>query len=280
MHRRAAITALSALLAAPMVGRTGFAGQMAQSDSRWARNDPGSDIGVDHAIWGRLLARHVKASPDGINRFAYAAVTAEERQALEAYVQHLGRVPVSKLAPPVQLAFWANLHNALAVRLVLDHYPTMSIRDIGVTTSPPSDGPWAEALVSVEGQPLSLDGIASGILRPLWHDARVNYVICSATLGSPNLAAAPLEPAMLDRQLDAAAIAFVNHPRGVSLPEGRLRVSSLYVWREHDFGRSQHAVIRHLMAFAAPPLALLLRGRTVIDEDAYDWRLNGTGADS
>jgi hypothetical protein len=121
---------------------------------------------------------------------------------------------------------------------------------------------------------VSLDEIGNRILRPLWHDARVNYVICDATLGSPNLAATPLEPAMLDRHLDAAAIAFVNHPRGVSLPGGRLRVSSLYVWHEQDFGPSQRAVIKHLMAYAAPPLALQLRGRATFDEHAYDWRLN------
>lgn len=280
MHRRAAIAALSALLAVPSAGRAGSGMRTVQSDSRWARNDPASSLVVDHAAWGRLLTRHVRASPDGINRFAYAAVTAEERQALEGYVQGLSRVAVSKLAPPAQLAFWANLHNALAVCLVLDRYPTTSIRDIGVTTSPPADGPWAADLVSVEDQPLSLDAIANGILRPLWHDARINYVICCATLGSPNLGHAPLEPAMLDRQLDAAAIAFVNHPRGVSLPNGRLRVSSIYVWHEHDFGSGQRAVIKHLMAYAAPPLALLLRGRTAIDEDAYDWRLNGVSDDS
>jgi hypothetical protein len=277
MRRRVALLALSGMLAAHGGARPVAAGQ---SSSRWQRHDPGSSFTVDHTAWAGLLQRRVRPSRDGINRVAYAAMENEDRAVLDAYLSRLADTPVSALQRSAQLAFWVNLHNALAVRLVLRHYPTASIRDIGVTAGPPADGPWAKKLIHVEGQPLSLDDIANGILRSLWNDPRVNYAICCATLGAPNLAMTPLEPAMLDRQLDAAAIAYVNHPRGVSLPEGRLRVSSLYVWYQHDFGGSQRRVIKHLMAYAAPQLAMQLRGRSSIDEHGYDWQLNDAGTES
>jgi hypothetical protein len=276
MRRRAALLALAALAVAHGGTRRAAA---RRSDSRWARDDPKSTLAIDHSVWAGLLERHARPGRDGINRVAYAAIGTEDRRALDGYLQQLGRTPVSALARPAQLAFWANLHNALAVQAVLEHYPIASIRDIGVTGEPPADGPWAAKRIAVEGHPLSLDDIANSIMRPLWRDPRVNYAICSATLGAPELASTPLEPAMLDRQLDAATIAFVNHPRAVSLPEGRLRVSSLYLWHQDDFGPSQRAVIKHLMAYAAPALAMQLRGRKVIDEHAYEWGLNDIGTE-
>jgi hypothetical protein len=236
---------------------------------------------VDHTAWATLLRRYCRTSRDGINRVAYAAMGEEARAALDTYLAGLSAARVSALGRAAQLAFWVNLHNALAVRLVLDHYPLASIRDLGVSSGgPPKAGPWAAERIRVEGRSLSIAAVADDIIRAQWTDPRVNYMICCATLGAPNLMQAPLEPPMLDRQLDAAAIAFVNHPRGVSLPEGRLRVSSVYVWHEREFGKSQHAVVKHLMAYAAPQLAMQLRGRRAIDEHDYDWRLNDAPSES
>lgn len=271
MRRRVALSLFPGAIAACGAPASAFAG----------RDRSHGSPQVDHSAWAGLLQRYCRTSRDGINRVAYAAMGEEARATLDTYVDQLASARVSALARDGQLAFWVNLHNAMAVRLVLDNYPLSSIRDLGVSSGgPPAEGPWAAAGVRVEGQPLSLRAIADDIIRTQWSDPRVNYVICCATLGAPNLTPSPIEPFMLDRQLDAAAIAFVNHPRGVSLPDGRLRVSSMYVWHEPEFGRSQHAVIKHLMAYASPQLAMQLRGRRDIDEHDYDWRLNDAPTDS
>lgn len=277
LRRRAALLGLPAALAA--YGRGGPAVARAKP---WSAHDPSSPIVVDNAIWRGLLDRHCRPGQDGINRFAYAAAGKEGPAELDAYLKLLGGTAVSALSRPTQLAFWVNLHNALVVRLVLDHFPVESIRDIGVPPGgPPAEGAWAKRRITVEGVDLSVGEIANDILRRVWKDPRVNYVMCCATLGAPNLPATPLEPALLDRQLDSAASAFVNHPRGAELThDGGLRVSSIYEWHQAAFGGSQHAVIRHLMAYAAPPLALQLRGRQRIDGYAYDWRLNDAPTDS
>jgi len=79
---------------------------------------------------------------------------------------------------------------------------------------------------------------------------------------------------MIDERLEAAAIAFVNHPRGVLLEGSHLTVSSLYDWDVADFGGSEAAVLRHLLACATPGLAMRLQERHRIDGYAYDWGLN------
>ena len=130
------------------------------------------------------------------------------------------------------------------------------------------------SLITVEGEPLSLDDIEHRILRPIWRDPRIHYAVNCASVGCPNLQAKPFEAADLDRMLDMAAIDFVNSPRGVRLDARRLRVSSIYVWFEEDFGGDDAGVIRHLMAYATPGLAMRLQRLDEIAGHGYDWSLN------
>jgi hypothetical protein len=64
------------------------------------------------------------------------------------------------------------------------------------------------------------------------------------------------------------------------MPDGRLRISSIYTWFREDFGGDEAGVIAHLRQFAASPLRQRLAGRTSIAEDAYDWALNNAPANS
>lgn len=241
---------------------------------RWQRCDPSSTLRVDHTLWAAFLARHVRPQPDGLNLVAYREVSAADRAALAAYLDGLARVPVSSLAPGEQMTFWINLYNALTVRVVLDHFPVRSIRDIDISPGLLADGPWGARLLEVEGEPLCLDDIEHRILRPIWSDPRIHYAVNCASIGCPNLAREPFQADRLDAQLDAAAYAFVNHPRGVRLDEGRLVVSSIYHWFKEDFGGDDRGVIRHLLAYAAPSLAMPLQKVDRIASHAYDWSLN------
>ena len=229
---------------------------------------------VDHRRWGRFLAAYVRPGENGLNRVAYGSVTAEGRADLGAYLASLAAVPVSTLSRPEQMAFWINLYNALTVRVVLDHYPVGSIREIDISPGLFSNGPWQAELITVEGEPLSLDDIEHRILRPIWRDPRIHYAVNCASVGCPNLQAKPFEAADLDRMLDMAAIDFVNSPRGVRLGADGLWVSSIYAWFEEDFGGDDAGVIRHLMAYATPGLAMRLQRLDGIAGHGYDWTLN------
>ncbi|MDO9503503.1 DUF547 domain-containing protein, partial [Falsiroseomonas sp.] len=180
-------------------------------------------------------------------------------------------------------AHWANLYNALTLKVVLERHPVRSIRDIrssGVPLDPKGwTGPWRTRLVTVEGRRMSLDDIEHETMRPTFRDPRVHYAVNCASIGCPNIWPRAWRAATLERELDAAAAAFVNHPRGVTvLPDGRLRVSSIYSWFREDFGGSEAGVVAHVRRHAAPPLATRLTERTAIAGDAYDWALNDAPA--
>jgi hypothetical protein len=232
-------------------------------------------------VYDGQLARYVVAASDGINRVDYGAWQAApaDRQALVAFIEAEARRDAAAMAPAERFAYWTNLYNALTLAVVLDAYPVRSIRDIkskGRLLDPKSlFGPWRTRSVTVAGRRMSLDDIEHDALRAEFRDPRVHYAVNCASLGCPNLFARPWQAATLDADLDAAARAYVNHPRGVSVVgAGQLKVSSLYKWYDEDFGSSDAGIVAHLRRYAAPPLADELDGPVRIVDDGYDWTLN------
>lgn len=244
--------------------------------SRWLAADPASTLTVDHGAWQGFLEAYVQAGPDGINRVAYAHVTDADRRALADYLERLEATPVSRLARPQQLAFWVNLYNALTVKVVLDHFPVESIRDIDISPGLFADGPWGKTLIDVEGEAVSLDDIEHRILRPIWKDPRIHYVVNCASLGCPNLPMRAMTARNADALMTEAAGAYVNHPRGVRFEGNDLVVSSLYDWFKADFGGTDETVIAHLKRHAEGALKGRLNDARRIADTAYDWSLNGT----
>jgi hypothetical protein len=227
-----------------------------------------------------MLARHVVAHPDGVARVRYAAWKAgPDLAALEAWIAAVAAARPSAMPRGEAFAYWANLYNALTLKVVLDRHPVRSIRDIrssGVPFDPKQFfGPWRTRLVAVEGRRLSLDDIEHGIMRPTFRDPRVHYAVNCASIGCPNLRPAAWREATLERDLDDAAATFVNHPRSATVEaDGRLRVSSIYTWFREDFGGDEAGVVAHLRRHARPALAARLAPETRIAGDAYDWALN------
>jgi hypothetical protein len=270
MQRRGVLSFLTLGSLAVAVGRA-MAAAPEPVDSHWL--EAGSRAGIDHGLWDVWLARYTVAGPNGITRVRYGEVSAEDRAALAAYLDEMAAVEITAFGRDEQFAFWVNLYNALTVDLIVREYPVDSIRDI--TSGLFSFGPWGMEIVEVEGRALSLDDIEHGILRAIWHDPRIHYAVNCASLGCPNLARAAYRPAEIDRMLEEAARAYVNHPRGAGFDDrGRLIVSSIYDWFEEDFGGSEAGVIAHLTRYADDPLKARLASVSEIYADRYDWALN------
>ena len=264
---------LIAAVALMALSLAALAAPKAELWQRWAQSTP-SKVGIDHAQWDDFLSRNVKPGKDGINRIAYGKVNARDREALNAYLEKLQRVPIRKFSRDSQRAYWINLYNAATVKVVLDHYPVESIAKINISPGLFTKGPWKKKLLAVEGEGVSLDDIEHRILRPIWKDPRTHYSVNCASIGCPNLPAQAFTPGNLEALLDAGARAYVNHPRGARVEKGRLTVSSIYVWFASDFGGNDLLVIDHLKKYAEPGLAKQLRGIERVADDDYDWALN------
>ncbi len=167
---------------------------------------------------------------------------------------------------------WINLYNAKTLDVILEHYPVRSIRDIklgGLFSS----GPWKKELVEVGGKALSLDDIEHEIARATWKDPRLHYGFNCASIGCPDLRREAYRGNAIDRQLDQAARAFINHPRGVKADKNGVTVSSLYKWYKSDFG-STNQLKTHWLKYANPSLKTRLQKNSKINGYQYDWSLN------
>lgn len=245
----------------------------------WAASDESSVERIDHDAWQEILTGYLRVRDAGANRFDYAALKANAGDAanLAGYLARLQRLDPRKYARAEQQAYWINFYNALTVKIVLDAYPVDSIRDIRKNwlAGLLFPGPWNDVHAKVAGLEITLDTIENGILRPIWRDNRIHYVLNCASVGCPDLAATVFTAANTEELLDAGARAYVNDSRGVDFVNDDLIViSSIYDWYAADFGDSEPAIIEHLIQYAEKPLADRLRNFAGAVDYGYDWSLN------
>lgn len=226
-----------------------------------------------HAVWTDLLSAYTM-DKDGVVLVDYAGLkdSAADAAQLNSYIDTLAAMTPSEFSRDEALAYWANLYNALTVKLIIDNYPVDSIREIKPHLF--SIGPWKMDAVVVEGETMSLDNIEHDTMREKYPDPRIHYMVNCASYGCPNLMQRAWTVETLEEDMNAAARAYVNHPRGASVENGRLKVSTIYKWYKGDFGGDDAGIIAHLKTYADGDLKADLDGITRISKDDYDWSLN------
>ena len=241
----------------------------------WNQSRSDSNIEVDHQLWQSLLSRFVRESADGINRVAFREFDEAAKLELSNYLESMSRVAPTQLNQNEQLAYWINLYNAQTIQVVLDHPKKKSILSMGPFFA---FGPWDEPYLTIEGKPVTLNDIEHRILRPIWQDHRLHYVLNCASIGCPNLNRHAYQAELIDQQLAGAQVNFLRHPRAVTLTDsGKLQVTSLFDWYLIDFAQDISGLLAYLAAqrpdLAANLSALVDEGDPKIDY-VYDWDLN------
>jgi len=223
---------------------------------------------VDHALFAQVLTRHVhNGSVD------YSGLKADSSK-LDAYLAQLAAADLPSLPERERFAAYINLYNAATIRLILDHFPVASIRDIGGLFG----SPWKLPVVRTRAGVITLDALEHDILRKQFKDPRLHAAINCASKGCPPLLSEPYEAARLDEQLDRAARAFVHTPDRARLAGDTLFVSAIFDWFEADFGGAD-GVIAFVTRHADPTLreSLVAHGSKVkLKYLPYDWALNGS----
>ena len=244
-----------------------FMGPLDRSSTR-EHTDP------DYQIWSDFLRRYLDTSnSDGIHRVDYAGVTAEDREGLKQYLLRLQKIPVSRLSRIQQLPYWINLYNAFTVHLILEHYPLDSIVDIRYGFF--DFGPWDEKLLQIEDEEVSLNDIEHRILRPIWKDPRLHYVLNCASLGCPNLQPESFHPGNVESLLNSGAHNYINHPRGLRFEnDDDLLLSKIYDWYADDFGDNEKELLQHLIRNANRSTKTRLESFDGDIDYEYDWDLN------
>jgi hypothetical protein len=245
--------------------------------SYWDQSDESTKQVIDHSQWQLILDHYLIIGVDvtAVNYFNYKSVSASDKEKLSRYVAMLQTIDPLNYTRAQQQAYWINLYNALTVKLILDNYPVKSITKLGNKFF--SFGPWDDNAARVNSKDLTLNDIEHKILRPIWRDPRIHYAVNCASYGCPNLSSSAFTAENAEQQLEAGAYAYINHPRGVTIAEENIVLSSIYKWYSEDFGDDRNMLLTHLKQYAKPELnrklSLFQQGDGDIDYE-YDWRLN------
>ena len=211
---------------------------------------------MDHSEWTKILQLHVSDS----GKVNYKGLLSN-REPLNKYLEALAsNAPKNNWSNAEKMAFWINAYNAYTIQLILDNYPTESIKDI-------SD-PWEQTFFKIGGQTMSLNTIEHKILRPMG-DARIHFAIVCASESCPKLLNCAYEAESLTDQLDQAAKEFINDASKNSLTPSKITISKIFKWFESDFPK-EAAFITYLNTYST----VTISPDPKINYKTYDWSLN------
>ncbi|MGF1466655.1 MAG: DUF547 domain-containing protein [Sandaracinaceae bacterium] len=224
----------------------------------------------DHGRFTRLLERVV----DEDGWVDYAALR-DDPSELDAYLAEVATADYDALSRDGKLALLINAYNAFTLRLILDHAPLESIKDI------PEAERWTAQRWNLGGRTVSLDEIEHQMIRENFRDPRIHFAVNCASVGCPALARAAYEDETLDEDLQRAAErAHTDGTRWFQLDGQRVSLTRLYLWYHQDF----EAVAGSELAFASRFNADLAAAAEAGDVDVaylpYDWSLNSQSANA
>ncbi len=220
-----------------------------------------------HSEFTEVLRVHVKGAT-----VDYAALKKSPGK-LESYLASAAAVKESDFqtwTEARQIAFLANLYNAATLKLIIDHYPVKSIKDIGGLLS----SPWKQPVVGLFGEKVTLDHVEHGLLRKNYSEPRVHFAVNCASVGCPNLRAEAFQADRLDAQLDEQARLFLSDKTRNRVEGGTLYLSPIFDWFAADFTKAGSVADFVAPYFPSEDRKAVVSGELKIRYTDYNWSLN------
>jgi len=220
-----------------------------------------------HQLWNELLKSNVK--PDG--QVDYKGFI-REKPKLEKYLKLLSEnAPDRKTwSKNEQLAYWINVYNAFTVKLIVDFYPTKSIRDLGPRIKIPLiKDVWHYKFFKIAGVEMSLDEVEHSILRKEFEEPRIHFAINCASVSCPPLLNEAFVAVNLENQLTRVTTTFINDPTRNKISSQSAQLSSIFSWFKGDFTK-KGTLIEFLNRYSKVKISANAR----ISFLDYNWNLN------
>ena len=224
---------------------------------------------IDWDDYAHLLNAYVKPGKiNGVDLSVvdYAGIKQDER--FKRVAQQFAAADLSQLVSKQEkLAFYINAYNFFAIKIVVDHWPVKSIRDIGSFFSPV----WKKDVGILAGKQTTLHIIEHEILRKMG-EPRIHFAIVCASVSCPDLLNEPYRTKNLAQQLEQQTVSFLsNEDKGVKVARDEIRVSKIFDWFEEDFAQS--GGVAEFVRQYRPDVPAHLGVEVDLE---YDWQVNAT----
>lgn len=238
-----------------------------------------------HERFRAVLSAHVTWMEEGKSSTVDYAALQADHASLDAYLAELSDVlpqAYDKWTRAQQLAFLINAYNGFTLKLIIDHYPVASIRDIGSVLR----SPWKRRFFRLLGQSMHLDQLEHELIRSpgAFDEPRIHFAVNCASVGCPALRPEPFVAGRLEQQLEDSTRGFLEDRSRNRLADGQLEISSIFKWYREDFEQGWRGAgsLSAFLALYAGALELntdtreaLSRGAVALKFLDYNWELNG-----
>ncbi len=175
-------------------------------------------------------------------------------------------------------AFWINVYNFTAMKMVSENYPVDSItnRKISLTGNP-----WGKKAITVGNQEYSIKQIEGEMLLKKFDDPRIVFAVSCAAVSCPDRTADIFVAEQLDSQLDAMIRTFLRNPdKGLRVDRDTDTVTISWIVKadqrlfKTDGGNS---VLDFVSRYAPPEVGDWIRANAATIQVKYfehDWSLN------
>ena len=166
---------------------------------------------------------HSQVTINGVKTtvYDYARMSKDAHQPDSIFYQTLDALNNSKpqqMNKNQALAFWMNVYNFAAMRLIVENYPVDSIRSLKISLI---KYPWSKSIVQIGEQAYSLKQIEKDILLRQYNDPRVIFGVSCAAVSCPDRIPQAFLASEVNEQLDEIIRAFFsNTKKGARLDTG------------------------------------------------------------
>lgn len=221
-------------------------------------------------IWTKLLQQYVH---DGYRKgieltlVDYAGLKKDGR--FQLLLDELQMFDIEELQTKEEkIAFWSNVYNIGATKMIIDHWPPDSIRAQDFLFF----SVWKIKIINVGGKIYNLHTIEHNILRKL-DEPRIHFTIVCASLSCPNLRKEAYAANRIEEQMEEQTVEFLNNnTKGlrVDIPKRKIHLSKIFDWFAEDFGNVREFLAKYYPKYSQQ----ILNKNYKFNYMHYDWSLN------
>ncbi|TPN88075.1 DUF547 domain-containing protein [Aquimarina algicola] len=209
-----------------------------------------------HSIWAELLTKYV--SDKGIVNYKGFK---QDKKSLKKYLDQLSNnLPDQDWNKSKKLAYWMNAYNAFTVKLIIDHYPVQSIKDI--------KDPWDARFFKLGKKWYNLNEIEHKILRKMG-EPKIHFGINCASYSCPKLSNKAFTEQNVNKELQKLAIHFINDPNKNTITPTKVQLSKIFSWFGKDF-KTEGTLIDSLNQYSE----IKIKPNAIKNFKKYNWNLN------
>lgn len=239
----------------------------------------------DYDLYQKFLNNYTqpdrKIAGVSLTEVDYPTIAGTAAQADSAYgllLQHFSSFdPTTLRTQNEKLAFWINAYNLGAIKMIIDHFPTDSIRSRKINFF---KNPWGIKIINIGGSKFSLGQIEHEILLDRLAEPLAHFAIVCASVSCPDLSPEVYHPERLEAQLKLQASSFLKiETKGLKIDreQGVVYFSMIFKFDKKTFPDGARSAVKLISPFLADKDRSFLEGRKYkVKYLDYNWDLNST----